>query len=110
MLGEFTTIDPFSYEPREYEVRDLIPHIRLIPKVIPLNLFLDMVPSSPADVNARCVDVLACFFSDDQKRNGRKCGVDVACIHFVDELLPRVSRSSVVRAPNWYLGGHARGK
>ena len=46
---------------REYEVRDLIPHIGLIPKVIPLKLFLDMVPSSPADVNARCVDVLAWF-------------------------------------------------
>ena len=42
-------------------MRDLIPHIGLIPKVIPLKLFLDMVPSSPADVNARCVDVLACI-------------------------------------------------
>ena len=27
---------------REYEVRELIPHIGLIPKVIPLKLFLDM--------------------------------------------------------------------
>ena len=45
-----------------------------------------MVPSSPADVNARCVDVLACFFGDDQKSNVRKCGVKVACIHFGDEL------------------------
>ena len=43
-------------------MRDLIPHIGLIPKVIPLELFLDIVPSSPADVNARCVDVPACFF------------------------------------------------
>ena len=42
-------------------MRDLIPHIGLIPKVIPVKLFLDMVPSSPADVNARCVDVLACI-------------------------------------------------
>ena len=33
----------------------------ICPKVIPLKLFLDMVPSSPADVNARCVDVLACI-------------------------------------------------
>ena len=32
-------------------MRDLIPHIGLIPKVIPLKLFLDMAPSSPADVN-----------------------------------------------------------
>ena len=47
---------------REYEVRELIPHIGLIPKEISLTLFLDMVPSSsPVDVNARCVDVLACF-------------------------------------------------
>ena len=45
-----------------------------------------MVPSSPADANARCVDVLACFFRDDQKRNGRECCVKVACIHFVGEL------------------------
>ena len=29
-----------------------------------------MVPSSPVDANARCVDVLACFSRDDQKRNG----------------------------------------
>ena len=43
-------------------MRDLIPHIGLIPNVIPLKLFSDMVPSSPADVNARCVDVLACIF------------------------------------------------
>ena len=42
-------------------MRNLIPHIGLIPKVIPFKLFLDMVPSSPGDVNARCVDVLACF-------------------------------------------------
>ena len=42
-------------------MRDLIPLIGLIPKVIPLKLFLDMVPSSPADVNARCMDVLACI-------------------------------------------------
>ena len=66
-------------------MRELIPHIGLIPKVIPLKLFLDITPSSPADVNARCVDVLACFFIDDQKRNGRRFGVKVACIHFVDE-------------------------
>ena len=46
---------------REYEVRELIPHIGLIPKVISLKLFLDMVPSSPADDNARCVGALACF-------------------------------------------------
>ena len=26
------------------------------------------------------------FFGDDQKRNVRKCGVKVACIHFGDEL------------------------
>ena len=32
---------------REYEVRELITHICLIPKVISLKLFLDMVPSSP---------------------------------------------------------------
>ena len=38
-----------------------------------------MVPSSPTDVNARM------FLKEDQKRNGRKCGVKVACIHFVDE-------------------------
>ena len=42
-------------------MRDLIPHIGLIPKVILLKLFLDMVPSSPVDVNARCVDGLACI-------------------------------------------------
>ena len=46
---------------REYEVRDLIHHIGLIPKVIPLKLFLDTLPSSPVDFNARCVDVLACI-------------------------------------------------
>ena len=40
-------------------MRDLIPHIGLIPNVIALKLFLDMVPSSPAEVNPRCVDVLA---------------------------------------------------
>ena len=44
-----------------YKVRDLIPHVGLSPKVIPLKLFLDMVPSSLADVNAGCVDVLACI-------------------------------------------------
>ena len=48
-------------ESRECEVRELIPYIGLIAKVIPFKLFLDMVPSSPADVNTRCVDVLACF-------------------------------------------------
>ena len=43
-------------------MRELISrHIGLIPKVIPLKLFLDMVPSSTADVNARCVDVLPFF-------------------------------------------------
>ena len=56
-------------------MRELIPHIGLIPKEISLKLFLDMVPSSPAEVNARCVDVLACFFREDQKCNVRKCGV-----------------------------------
>ena len=40
-----------------------------------------------SDVNARCVDVLACFFRDDQKRNDRKCGVKVASIPFVGEPL-----------------------
>ena len=50
---------PNKVLPLEYEVRDLIPHIGLIPKVIPLKLFLDIVPSLPADVNGRCVDVLA---------------------------------------------------
>ena len=59
-------------------MRELVPHIDLIPKVIPLKLFLDMVPSSPADANARCVDVLACCLRDDQRRNGRKCCVKVA--------------------------------
>ena len=44
-------------------MRDLIPHIGLIPRIISLKLFLDMVPSSPADVNARCVDVLACYLA-----------------------------------------------
>ena len=62
-------------------MRDSVPHLGLIPKVIPLKLFLDMVPSSPADVSARCVDVLTCFFREDQKRNGRECFVKVACIH-----------------------------
>ena len=71
---------------REYELREIIPHIVLIPKVIPLKLFLDMVPSSPADVNARCVDVALVFLRDDRKCNGRKCDVKVACIHFVDVL------------------------
>ena len=47
--------------PREYELRELILHLGLIPKLISLKLFLDMVPSSPTDVNARCVNVLACF-------------------------------------------------
>ena len=61
-----------------YDVREFIPHKGRIPKVIPLKLFLDMVPSSPADVSMRCVDVLACFFRDDQKRNGGTCGVKVA--------------------------------
>ena len=32
------------------KVRELMPYIGLIPKVIPLKLFLDMVPSSSADV------------------------------------------------------------
>ena len=44
---------------RERE-RELIPHIGLILKVIPLKLFLDMAPSSPTDVNSRCVDVFEC--------------------------------------------------
>ena len=44
-------------------MRELIPHIGLIPKVISLKLFLDMVPSLPADVSARCVVVFACFLS-----------------------------------------------
>ena len=43
-------------------MRELISHIGLIPKGIPLKLFLDMVPSSSADANARYVDVLVCFF------------------------------------------------
>ena len=67
-------------------MRDLIPHKGLIPKVTPLKFFLDMVPSSPAEANARCVDVLACFFKDDQKRKERDCCVKVACINFVVEL------------------------
>ena len=49
------------FKPREYELRDIIPHIGLITKVIPLKLFLDMVTSSPSVVNTRCVDVLACI-------------------------------------------------
>ena len=57
--------DEFYLATKEYEVRDLILHLGLR-----LKLFLDMVPSSPADANARCVDVLACFSRDDQKRNG----------------------------------------
>ena len=56
-------------------MRDLIPHIGLIPKVIPLKLFLDMAPSSPADVN---VGLPCIYFRGDQKRNNRKCGVKVA--------------------------------
>ena len=59
-------------------MRDLIPLICLVLKVIKLflvnlssqavetKLFLDMVPSSPADANERCVDVLECFFSQRQ--------------------------------------------
>lgn len=34
---------------REDKAREFIPHICLIPKVIPLKLFLDMVPSPLAD-------------------------------------------------------------
>ena len=37
-------------EPREDKVRERIPHIDFMPKEIPLNLGLDMVPSSFADV------------------------------------------------------------
>ena len=63
-----------------------------------------MVLSSPADVNARCVDVLACFFRGDQKRIGRKCGVKVAGIHFSKTLplwnlyfhSPSVNNTSIV--------------
>ena len=71
---------------REYEMRELIPHIGLIPRIVLLKLFLDMVPSSPTDANARCVDAAHLFLRDDRKRNGRKCDVKEACIHFVDVL------------------------
>ena len=39
-----------SVIPREGEVGERNLHVGLIPRVIPLKLFLDMVPSSSADV------------------------------------------------------------
>ena len=64
---------------------ELNPHLGLIPKVIYLKLFLDMVPSSTVDVNVRCVDVLACFLETIRNAMFGKCGLKVACMHFVDE-------------------------
>ena len=37
-------------KPRDYQGKRVNPHITLLPKVIPLKLFLDMVPSSFSDV------------------------------------------------------------
>ena len=65
-------------------MRELIPHIGLISKVIPLKLFLDMVPSSPEDVNTRCVDVLACFLETIRNAMAGNVVKKVACIHFVE--------------------------
>ena len=64
---------------------EVIPHIHLVSKVILLELFLDMQSSSLAGVNACCMDVRL-VLRDDQKRNGRKCGVKVVCFHFVNNL------------------------
>lgn len=50
----------WSYIPLNQEiikVRECIRHIGLIPKVIPLKLFLDIVPNRACMILARCVDV-----------------------------------------------------
>jgi len=66
-------------------VTEVIPHINVVPKVFLLVLFLDIESSSLAGVSAHCINVRL-FLRDDQKCNGRKCGVKVACFHPVNGL------------------------
>ena len=49
-FGPNFVINKFTQE--KIKVRELISHIGLIPKVIPLKLFLDRVPSSSDDVTS----------------------------------------------------------
>ena len=58
--GSQLSINFESFTSRQQEIIKVrIPHIGLIPKVIPLELFLHMVqyPGLPRMVLARCVDV-----------------------------------------------------